>query len=265
VCFSSFLLYFFIFHLYPVNPFLYQPSQIQTNPFFLQNPKLTLQQAPFPGPPGPGILPFFEGLGPYKRWLIPTETPAIQTSITAMKNGTASPNMAPEIESLIRTTVTEITSSGGKVVGAIGFSQGTRVVAGLLAATQIKRKLGITDKEMEWLNFDFGISVCGAAPPPLMPPCATAALAASGLSEEETKEMMEARIQIPSLHVLGTQDEYEWAGRMLIEKVYEEGEGMSEVIESDTGHNYPVAPEDTEKMKDWILETYKNSVENSKR
>jgi hypothetical protein len=83
---------------------------------------------PFPSAAGPGILPFFEGCGPYKRWVPPTE----KSSANATKVGEGPSSMPVEVEDLVRTTVQNIKSKGGHVVGLIGFSQGTRVVAGLL-------------------------------------------------------------------------------------------------------------------------------------
>ena len=59
-------------------------------------------------------------------------------TISDMKAGNSTNAMSPEVEDLVRTTVKRINSSGGKVVGLIGFSQGTKVVAGLLKGTEAR-------------------------------------------------------------------------------------------------------------------------------
>jgi hypothetical protein len=61
------------------------------------------------------------------------------------------------------------------------------------------------------------------------------------------------KIRMPTLHLQGKQDEWEWAGKLLIEGYYEVGEGMSEVVEYDMGHHYPVNVEENERVRDWML------------
>lgn len=172
--------------------------------------------------------------------------------------------MLPAVEDLIRTTVSGIRAKGGRVVGAIGFSQGTKVVAGLLKATQIRELLVEEGRDaggLEWLDFKFGISVCSGSPPGLVPSCVTDALSASGLPEEQRAEVLNARIFLPTLHVIGKQDEYRWAGKMLVETAYaatkeEVKAGQVGLYEFDIGHHYPTEPDHTQKMVDWILNTW---------
>ncbi|KAF2264872.1 citrinin biosynthesis oxidoreductase-like protein CtnB [Lojkania enalia] len=210
-------------------------------------------EAPFPSVAGPGVLPFFEGCGPYKRWSLPSE----KLSIDSMKRGEASSVMPQEVESLIRNTVTEVFNEGGKVVGLIGFSQGTRVVAGLLKACEIRKEIG--GEAEGWMDFGFALSVCGSYPPPLIPLSAVKLLSSASLSDEEKKALREGKIQIPTLHLQGKQDEWEWAGKLLIDGVYEAGEDKSKVLELEMGHHYPTLPEDTERVKDWIFDAWQRS------
>ncbi|KAI4936903.1 uncharacterized protein J4E92_001628 [Alternaria infectoria] len=211
-------------------------------------------EAPFPSQPGPGILPFFEGCGPFKRWM--------QSSVTIsdMKAGNSTTTMPSEVEDLVRSTVERITSSGGKVVGLIGFSQGTKVVAGLLKGCEIRRALaekGNDVSRLAYLDFEFGLSVCGSYPPPLIPPSASAALDAAvssfRMSVEERKELVEGKISLPAFHVQGLQDEWNWAGQGLIDGWYEVGEGKSVVRHWEQGHLYPVQPEESQEIGEWIF------------
>jgi hypothetical protein len=201
--------------------------------------------APFTCPAGPGILPFFDGCGPFKRWLPPSE----QITLEVMRLGTSSAAMSPEVESLVRSTVLRIQASGGRVVGLIGFSQGTKVVAGLLRASEYRREHGIQDKATQWCDFDLALSVCASYPPPVFP---------SFLPENEREKR---KITTPTFHVQGKQDEWNWAGKGMIEKYYDIGEGKSKVIELDMGHHYPVAVEESEMIAEWMLATYKKAAE----
>lgn len=214
--------------------------------------------APFPSAAGPGVLPFFEGCGPFKRWIPPSD----KVSTAGTKTGEASGSMAPEVEDLIRSTVTKIQSEGGRIVGLIGFSQGTRVVAGLLKGTEIRRALGEQDrKDLDWLDFDFALSVCGSYPPPLLPSSMLAALESSSIPPAKQTALVQSKIAIPTLHVQGAQDEWAWAGKLLIEGTYASDEGTSEVSEFTMGHHYPVQAEDTERIKSWVVETYQRTSE----
>lgn len=175
--------------------------------------------------------------------------------------------MPSDVSSLIQNAVAKANARGSKVVGVIGFSQGTRVVAGLLKAAQIRRELKKEGKAegLEWLqDLSFGLSVCTSYPPPVMPTEVLEAVKASGWDETRQKEVMEAKIDIPTLHVLGLQDEYRWAGKLLIESGYdpeikakdEVANGTTGLYEFNMGHHYPVQAADTQKVADWVLGTW---------
>ncbi|KAH7392121.1 citrinin biosynthesis oxidoreductase-like protein CtnB [Phaeosphaeria sp. MPI-PUGE-AT-0046c] len=197
-------------------------------------------EAPFPSPAGPGILPFFDGCGPFKRWLPPSE----KVSLESMRSGTSTSLLPPEVEAQLRTRIQSVRGCGGRVIGLIGFSQGTKVVAGLLRASELRKELGLLEED--WCDFEFGVSVCGSYPPPLVPGWV-------GQRLGEGKEVGEEKIATPTFHVQGKQDEWLWAGNALIENYYEVGEGKSERVEWDMGHHYPVAQEDNEKMAEWMI------------
>ena len=161
-----------------------------------------------------------------------------------MRAGTSTSLLPLEVESLVRSTVTRIRASGGSVIGLIGFSQGTKVVAGLLRASEILSSRSLSQPEHDWCDFKFGISVCSSYPPPLLP-----ASICEGLGEEEKVK----KIETPTFHVLGTQDEWMWAGRGLVDGYYEVGEGRAEVVEWDMGHHYPTRPEESERIGAWMM------------
>lgn len=205
--------------------------------------------APFPSPAGPGVLPFFDGCGPYARWLPPAE----KVSVDVMKAGTSTREMSKEVEHLARDAVHRINSSGGRVVGLIGFSQGTKVVAGLLRGAQIRRELGARGED--WLDsFRFALSVCASYPPPLLPPGLLKVPELAGKSDEEKERLLSERITAPVLHVLGDQDEWMWAGERLIGGHFHVGEGASVIETWEMGHHYPQKAEETERMRDWLVQ-----------
>jgi predicted esterase len=90
--------------------------------------------APFPGPPGPGVLPIFEGCGPFLRW---TKSPADN-------------NLPDETRALITNACKETA-----FVGVLGFSQGAKLAAGLLLEQHVKKEKG----------FSFGVLLMGTSPP----------------------------------------------------------------------------------------------------
>jgi hypothetical protein len=174
--------------------------------------------------------------------------------------------MVPAVSNLIEAAVNRARNRGSKVAGIIGFSMGTRVVAGLLKASQMRREL---QKEgvwggPEWLDFNFGVTMCSSFPPLLVPAVAVEAVRNSGLAEARQKEILEARITIPALHVLGSDDEWLYAGKLLVQSGYETDiepqkeveKGKNGVYEFNMGHQYPVQPEDTQKVANWIVGTW---------
>jgi hypothetical protein len=224
------------------------------------NPPLTQRKiGPIEGPAGPGILPFFDGCGPFYRWAPANET--LSTSATAEYA-----EMVPAVSNLVEAAVNRARVRGSKVVGVIGFSMGTRVVAGLLKASQMRRAL---QKEgvwggPAWLDFSFGVTMCSSFPPLLVPAIAIEAVRTSGLDEARQKEILEARITIPALHVLGGEDEWLYAGKLLVQSAYEVDiqpmkqveKGKNGVYEFKMGHQYPVEPKDTLKVANWIVGTW---------
>jgi predicted esterase len=231
--------------------------------FLKKDFEIESMEGPFPCPAGPGILPFFEGMGPYKRWVPPSE----KLTFDGMKDGIGMRVMPEEVEELVRSTVQRIRSQGGRVVGLIGFSQGTKVVAGLLRGCEIRRALASEEhrqavwKETDWCEFSFGLSFCGSYPPPLTPRQTLHLITESELSKEDKFKLETSKIQIPTLHVQGEVDEWKWTGKLLIDGCYEVAEGKSEVWEHEGGHHYPQKMEVTEGVVEWVQKTWERAKE----
>ncbi|KAH6713086.1 hypothetical protein BKA61DRAFT_69337 [Leptodontidium sp. MPI-SDFR-AT-0119] len=87
--------------------------RIQTSTLAASIPQFSFHylNAPFPSPPGPGVLPFFEG--PYYTWVR-------ASSLTSKSDITI-------VRTLFQKTIAEHT-----FVGVLAFSQGGLVAAGLL-------------------------------------------------------------------------------------------------------------------------------------
>ncbi|KAF1919105.1 hypothetical protein BDU57DRAFT_443527 [Ampelomyces quisqualis] len=206
-------------------------------------------QAPFPSPAGPGVLPFFDGCGPFFRWL-PHATESL--SHETMRNGSSTHLLPPQVEALVRAAVTRIRAAGSYVIGLVGFSQGTKVVAGLLRAAEMCREYGLRGEDVDWCDFAFGVSVCSSYPPGLVPGSVLDRVPAL-----EREKAWERKISSPAFLVQGSRDEWNWAGKGLVGRHYEVGEGKGVLVEWDMGHHYPVQAEESERIAEWMKEVLK--------
>ena len=173
-----------------------------------------------------------------------------------MKSGTSTNILPAEVEVLVRAAVRRVRAAGGRVAGLVGFSQGTKVVAGLLRGAEVQRALAgdaDADPDLDWLEFGAALSVCGSYPPPLVPSCVLDLVARSGRSDEEQAALLAGKIKTPTFHVLGLRDEWVWAGEGLVEGHFEVADGASTVVRWDMGHHYPTRPEESEEMAAWLV------------
>jgi hypothetical protein len=133
-------------------------------------------EAPFERDAGPGVLPFFkyEKYGPYKTWFQKTRD-GIELSdgrsSGLMKSGFHGMDEEGGIERvwrMLRGRDAELELEGredemGEWVGVMGFSQGTRVVGGLLLDLQRRKELGLF--RVGDIDFKFGVLCMGSGPP----------------------------------------------------------------------------------------------------
>ena len=185
--------------------------------------------APIESPPGPGVVPVFEECGPYWAWQYPSFSHTEQ--------------MMPQetIDVLADTMDRQIATTGQPFVGVLGFSQGTRVAAGLLLQQQRDQKTG-RDQDQGWgrrMDFRFGIFLNGSKTP---------------LLSDSSLATVGKIVDIPSVHVIGLQDPFMFLARSLHAEYFEPQHAS--VIELNVAHHLPVAPEDTAKIVREIVRLY---------
>jgi hypothetical protein len=109
-------------------------------------------EAPFERTAGPGVLPFFneKDYGPYKTWF---QSP--ESADGAGYEGTGKDGVE-RVWQLMRDA-----GPGGEWVGALGFSQGSRVVGGLLLDQQLRAQAGFRNDVV----LRFGVLCMGSGQP----------------------------------------------------------------------------------------------------
>ncbi|KAL9124043.1 MAG: hypothetical protein Q9217_006588 [Psora testacea] len=226
--------------------------------------RLIFLDAPYPSPAGPNVLPAFADVGPYYRWM-----PAEDFSSRGLEAGVREQEDAAR---RTRESILEVVREGrrgkgeaegrGEIVGVLGFSQGARMSAGLLA----DQEEGRADGEMP--RFGFGVLLCGSYPPYSLSNAGKSPLDWAGKRDEHGTLLPprpEEVIHIPSVHVRGLLDPHLEKGRRLgryfagEEEEEEEGEeewsgygygdrkgdGVTKVVlEFEMGHHLPQAAGD---------------------
>lgn len=160
-------------------------------------------------------MPTFEGCDPYFRWF---------------KGDKDINTMPPETRSQVSRAINWVNSESelGTVVAFLGFSQGGKLGAGLLWEQMLK------GKESEW-DFRFGV-ICNAISPPM-----------TEIKEEDKGR----KVGIPTLHVVGEEDEWRESSRELYEGFFD-GD-RSGKLEFGVGHRLPTAEGETKTIADEIL------------
>ena len=118
--------------------------------------------APFESGAGPGVLPVFtfKQYGPYRTWFSKDGEGAIRLDGRG-NNATGEGG----IERVVR--LIEEEGEGGEWVGCMGFSQGTRVVGGMLLEQIRLREIGVPGLAKGKIRFKFGVLCNGGAEPML--------------------------------------------------------------------------------------------------
>lgn len=133
--------------------------------------------APIETGPGPGVLPYFEGSGPYFSWLSGSATSEAVRSV--------------ELEAINSSIGRALARRGMKsvdVVGVMGFSQGGDAASLLLWQAQ--------GGEERWSGLRFGIVICGRG-------------------QEDVVGVIGERLEVPSLHLHGLRDPWLAGSRVL--------------------------------------------------
>lgn len=109
-------------------------------------------EAPFERTAGPGVLPYFADQAPFKTWF------KIDERGEEVSDGSGYDEQG--MGGLER-VFAMMEAEGGTWVGAMGFSQGTRIVGGLLLDQQLRREQGLPAKT----NLKFGVLCMGSRSP----------------------------------------------------------------------------------------------------
>ena len=183
---------------------------------------------PFECEAGPGVLPFFDGMGPYRRWI--------------NEEGFDEDKVRP----LLRKRMAE---DGGQFVGVLGFSQGARLALGLLHEKQ----------EMEpeaFYELRFGVFICGTYPPLGLSSSLFEVAPIAQFESHSWDEKHENILSIPSIHVIGDNDPYRHKSRLLAQC---SEPSSASIMRFRMGHHLPVLPADTQRLADGILNLYRTS------
>ena len=181
--------------------------------------------APLESGPGPGVLPAFADCGPYYKWMAP--------------EGEDQGPLQLKVRALLKSTMSE---DGGQFVGVLGFSQGARMAAGLLA----DQEQGEDDGMPKW---KFGVLLCGSYPPASLTATRNTTPKTNGhVQRDEHGQIREPyageMIGVPSVHMRGLQDVHLEKGRRLSKYFSDKIE-----FEFDQGHHLPGAAGDTTSPK----------------
>ncbi|GAB1319984.1 Esterase LovG [Madurella fahalii] len=178
-----------------------------------------------PGPPGPGVLPFFEGAEPYLKWLCDS-TPQDEAQYWADRatdggggngTGTGLGRLVAEYERL------------GPFVGVIGFSQGAK--AGMYLLQRLEE---LSLRGLDAIGVRFFLAVCGTARP------------------REGGSML-GTVGVESIHVIGDEDPWKEAGEALVE--YFEP-ALKKVVRFKGGHHMPTEDDVNKFVAELVVAAY---------
>lgn len=125
--------------------------------------------APFEREAGPGVLPYFKELAPFRTWMKPEfldddESEVLERVMRLMTDDTS------RRQRMKGTDMREGEGDGegerrvGKWIGAMGFSQGTRVVGGLLRWMESVQHRDARSSHPD-IDIQFGVLCMGSAKP----------------------------------------------------------------------------------------------------
>ncbi|KAK7729434.1 hypothetical protein SLS57_001919 [Botryosphaeria dothidea] len=221
--------------------------------------RLVFADAPFFCDAGPGILPVYADMGPYRRWLrwLPHHAEV------------DAPTAAEEIRYQLESAMEDDDRAGatGEWVGFMGFSQGAKVSASLLFEAQRRRHAksqgqaikgyeGVDKATTLWdQDWSFAVLMAGRSPLVAMSPDAedypfqTCGEADSGANRGPVGG--DALLDVPTLHVHGLKDQGLHLHRDLYQKYC--SEEPKELLEWDGDHRVPVKTSDTQRFVDKML------------
>ncbi|KAK2746188.1 hypothetical protein FQN57_003310 [Myotisia sp. PD_48] len=217
--------------------------------------RLCFVDAPFSSAAGPGILPVYEGFGPYYCW----------SKWPGAGEHDFGPRMLNQTEYTLRCAMKEDDRKGatGEWVGVLGFSQGARTGASILLKQQIEADLSPGGQSANQpFKFRFGVLMNGRGP--LLSfemeenNMDVPATGESGGGSAEREFVIDGhRLRIPTVHVHGLQDPGLELHRKLRDDHFEDG--ATRLVEWDGGHRIPIKKPDVEAVVSEILEIAKQT------
>lgn len=183
-------------------------------------------QAPIEGTPGFGMLPVFESVKPFYRWVN-----------RKFKAGESDQESTPADEShaVDEIILKAMRENGGveSFVGVVGFSQGARLVAGLL----LRQKIQERDEGASMWKFKFGVMIGGPFPPIAM--AVSVDVADYALLKE-----------VPSVHAWG-RDDHVKPGCMELVKAFDSDHCFQ--MDFAGGHHLPLKDVEAKDLCDLIM------------
>lgn len=181
-------------------------------------------QAPILGDPGFGMLPVFESCAPFYRWV------SRKFSLEESHVEITPKDEVEDIDQVLRKALQDEHVQPSDIVGVIGFSQGARLVAGLLLRQLMKQP----DETLDFA-FKFGVVVGGPYPPIAL--------------HEVEKTNYEKLRQIPTVHAWGKNDHIKAGCEQLWKQC--EGETCFQ-MEFEGGHHMPLTDQEARDLCDLI-------------
>ncbi|MCJ1314369.1 hypothetical protein MMC25_008051 [Agyrium rufum] len=204
---------------------------------------------PLESVPGPGVLPVFEGFGPYKRWMTNVEEQSADALV--------------EERIKVLEMVKDAVERNGPFVGIFGFSQGARISCGLLLLQQ--------ESKEPLTNFQFGI-LAGAP----VPPADFLSLPANRNNLREPLVIYDplfelwgtsqydyqppdprTRLRIPTLHVHGLSDPWLERQRLLLHTICDPR--SARVYEFQGGHRLPAMKGNNDMLSKLFIQLHERS------
>ena len=212
--------------------------------------------APFVRSAGPGVLPAFETYAPFRTWF--------KTDADGKLVGDGSGYDAVGTDGIerVRRLMHSVAGNPANWVGVMGFSQGTRVVSGMLLDQQRRATAGIKND----FSFKFGVLCMGGAAP--MESHITnsqwnAATTRTGTDMNAGNKQNEAMkleielIRLPTLHLHGLKDVNLMPGREQLATFFDRS--TTTLFEIDYHHAMPWNRPDLNQFAKLVKEIYEHT------
>ncbi|EKG13971.1 Serine hydrolase [Macrophomina phaseolina MS6] len=186
---------------------------------------LVFADAPIECEAGPGILPFFEGEEPFRRW---------HTDSVAEAKGAGHAQQMEAVRRLLLRVIRE----QGPFVGVFGFSQGAKTALSLLL---------LQEERPAEVGIRFGILASGTVPPEDL------LFAERGEGEAEQRAQV---VRVPTLHAIAESDPWRPQSEQL--PVYCDPE-RRRIFRFNGGHHLPNNPADNAALADRILKLHRET------